>query len=46
MKENCNGDYVSIDPQNTKCVSDYEAYSEVSINSLLLDMCTFVWFTH
>ncbi|XP_027931446.1 serine carboxypeptidase-like 18 [Vigna unguiculata] len=29
MKENCNGDYVSIDPQNTKCVSDYEAYSEL-----------------
>ncbi|XP_014522147.1 serine carboxypeptidase-like 18 isoform X1 [Vigna radiata var. radiata] len=29
MKENCNGDYVNIDPQNTKCVSDYEAYSEL-----------------
>lgn len=30
LKENCNGDYVNIDPENTKCVSDYEAYSEVS----------------
>jgi len=39
MKENCNGDYVNIDPENTKCVSNYEAYSEVSINSSL-------WFTN
>ncbi|TKY46572.1 Serine carboxypeptidase 18 [Spatholobus suberectus] len=29
MKENCNGNYVNIDPKNTKCVSDYEAYSEL-----------------
>ncbi|XP_061339608.1 serine carboxypeptidase-like 2 [Gastrolobium bilobum] len=29
MKENCNGDYVNIDPENTKCVSDHEAYSEL-----------------
>lgn len=31
MKENCDGNYVNIDPENTKCVSDYEAYSEVSM---------------
>ncbi|KAK7316608.1 hypothetical protein RJT34_00197 [Clitoria ternatea] len=29
MKENCNGNYVVIDPENTKCVSDHEAYSEL-----------------
>ncbi|RDX72021.1 Serine carboxypeptidase-like 18, partial [Mucuna pruriens] len=39
MKENCNDSYINIDPENTKCVSDYEAYSEVSINSALLDVC-------
>ena len=33
MKENCNGDYINIDPENTKCVSDYSVYVEVSINS-------------
>ena len=31
LKENCDGNYVNIDPENIKCVSDYEAYSEVSI---------------
>ena len=31
MEENCDGNYVNIDPENTKCVKDYEAYSEVSI---------------
>ncbi|KAE9593390.1 putative peptidase S10, serine carboxypeptidase, alpha/Beta hydrolase [Lupinus albus] len=29
MKENCDGNFVNIDPENTKCVSDYEAYSEI-----------------
>ncbi|XP_020204380.1 serine carboxypeptidase-like 13 [Cajanus cajan] len=29
MKENCNDNYVIIDPENAKCVSDYEAYSEL-----------------
>lgn len=29
LEENCKGDYVNIDPNNTKCVSDYEAYSEL-----------------
>ncbi|KAL2322269.1 hypothetical protein Fmac_026648 [Flemingia macrophylla] len=29
MKENCNDNYVIIDPENTKCVSDYEDYSEL-----------------
>ncbi|XP_072089907.1 serine carboxypeptidase-like 13 isoform X2 [Arachis hypogaea] len=29
IKEHCGGNYVNIDPENTKCVSDYEAYSEV-----------------
>ena len=31
LEENCKGDYVNIDPNNTQCVSDYEAYSEVSM---------------
>ncbi|CAL0334206.1 unnamed protein product [Lupinus luteus] len=29
MKENCDGNFVNIDPENTKCVSDFEAYSEI-----------------
>ncbi|KAK7258043.1 hypothetical protein RIF29_32439 [Crotalaria pallida] len=29
MKVNCGGNYVTIDPENTKCVSDYETYSEI-----------------
>jgi len=29
IKSNCNGDYVNLDPNNTKCMSDYEAYTEV-----------------
>ncbi|KAK7306799.1 hypothetical protein VNO77_44757 [Canavalia gladiata] len=29
MNENCNGYYINIDPENTKCVSDYKAYSEL-----------------
>ncbi|KAI4305898.1 hypothetical protein L6164_029229 [Bauhinia variegata] len=34
IKASCNGDYVNIDPDNIKCVSDYEAYSE-----LVSDLC-------
>lgn len=30
MKANCEGDYVNIDQRNTKCVSDYNVYKEVS----------------
>ncbi|TKY46648.1 Serine carboxypeptidase 17 [Spatholobus suberectus] len=29
IKYNCNGDYVNRDPNNTKCVSDFEAFSEL-----------------
>ncbi|XP_072069626.1 serine carboxypeptidase-like 18 isoform X9 [Arachis hypogaea] len=29
IKEHCGGNYVNIDPEDTKCVSDYEAYSEL-----------------
>ncbi|KAI4308219.1 hypothetical protein L6164_031317 [Bauhinia variegata] len=29
IKASCNGDYVNIDPNNKKCVSDYEAYSKL-----------------
>ncbi|KAG4394465.1 hypothetical protein AAZX31_20G038800 [Glycine max] len=29
IKSNCNGDYVNLDPNNTKCMSDYEAYTEL-----------------
>ncbi|RDX94437.1 Serine carboxypeptidase-like 16, partial [Mucuna pruriens] len=29
IKSNCNGDYVNLDPNNTKCMSDYEAFSEL-----------------
>nr|KYP37960.1 Serine carboxypeptidase-like 17 [Cajanus cajan] len=36
MKENCNDNYVIIDPENAKCVSDYEAYSE-SYYHILVD---------
>jgi hypothetical protein len=34
LEENCKGDYVNIDPDNTKCVVDFQAYSEVS-NSMI-----------
>ncbi|RDY04703.1 Serine carboxypeptidase-like 17, partial [Mucuna pruriens] len=29
IKSNCNGDYVNRDPNNTNCISDYEAFSEL-----------------
>ncbi|KAL2322348.1 hypothetical protein Fmac_026727 [Flemingia macrophylla] len=29
IKSNCNGDYVNLDLNNTKCMSDYEAFSEL-----------------
>ncbi|XP_054818908.1 serine carboxypeptidase-like 18 isoform X2 [Prosopis cineraria] len=28
IKASCNGDYVNMNPNNTKCASDYEAYSQ------------------
>ncbi|XP_027345059.1 serine carboxypeptidase-like 17 [Abrus precatorius] len=29
IKSGCNGDYINRDPNNTKCISDYEAFSEL-----------------
>ncbi|KAI9114173.1 hypothetical protein K1719_014823 [Acacia pycnantha] len=29
IKASCNGNYVNINPDNKKCVSDYEAYSQL-----------------
>ncbi|KAE9593388.1 putative peptidase S10, serine carboxypeptidase, alpha/Beta hydrolase [Lupinus albus] len=44
MKENCDGNFVSIDPENTKCVSNYEAYSEIvryiNPQQILEPLCT------
>ncbi|XP_027186127.1 serine carboxypeptidase-like 13 isoform X2 [Cicer arietinum] len=37
LEENCKGNYLIIDPNNTKCVSDYEAYSE-SYDHILVDI--------
>jgi hypothetical protein len=31
LEENCKGNYVNIDPDNTKCLSDYEDFSQVSM---------------
>ncbi|GAU21024.1 hypothetical protein TSUD_132360, partial [Trifolium subterraneum] len=28
LEENCKGNYANIDPDNTKCLSDYEDYSQ------------------
>ncbi|XP_061368073.1 serine carboxypeptidase-like 17 [Gastrolobium bilobum] len=28
IKASCNGDYISLNPNNANCMSDYEAYSE------------------
>ncbi|XP_061375863.1 serine carboxypeptidase-like 17 [Gastrolobium bilobum] len=29
IKASCNGDYMNLNPNNTNCMSDYEAYSEL-----------------
>ncbi|XP_061351009.1 serine carboxypeptidase-like 17 [Gastrolobium bilobum] len=29
IKASCNGDYINLNPNNTNCMSDYEAYSEL-----------------
>ncbi|KAK4275732.1 hypothetical protein QN277_018765 [Acacia crassicarpa] len=43
IKASCNGDYVNRIPNNTKCVSDYEAYSRliryININQILEPVC-------
>ncbi|KAK4275735.1 hypothetical protein QN277_018766 [Acacia crassicarpa] len=43
IKESCNGDYVNINPNNTKCASDYEAFSQliryININQVLEPFC-------
>ncbi|GAU21066.1 hypothetical protein TSUD_09830 [Trifolium subterraneum] len=37
LEENCKGNYANIDPNNTKCLSDYEDYSQ-SYYHILVDM--------
>ncbi|XP_028798680.1 serine carboxypeptidase-like 1 [Neltuma alba] len=43
MKASCNGDYLNINPNNTKCVSDYEEYSRliryIYLNQILEPVC-------
>ncbi|XP_054818905.1 serine carboxypeptidase-like 18 isoform X1 [Prosopis cineraria] len=43
IKASCNGDYVNMNPNNTKCASDYEAYSQlvryININQILEPVC-------
>ncbi|XP_027343921.1 serine carboxypeptidase-like 8 [Abrus precatorius] len=43
INENCDGEFVNIDPENTKCVSDYEAYSElvryINIQQIMEPFC-------
>ncbi|KAF7815578.1 serine carboxypeptidase-like 13 isoform X2 [Senna tora] len=43
IKASCNGDYVNISPSNTKCVSDFEAYSRlvryINVNQILEPVC-------
>ena len=43
MKVACNGDYMNIDPSNTKCVSDYQTYSDliryINRNQILEPVC-------
>ncbi|KAK2387580.1 serine carboxypeptidase [Trifolium repens] len=43
LEENCKGDYVNIDPDNTKCVVDFQAYSEIlryiNVQQILEPVC-------
>lgn len=43
LKKNCGGEYVNIDPSNTKCLKDMQAYEKVCLYKCTNEIDLFIY---